>query len=77
MLCALPALWVGLIYEPQAQAQALALVSDWTAEEREYLRVEVGRGWRERVEGEGKELCVLTSRSMPALLTLLLIGPFQ
>ena len=48
MLCALPALWVGLIYEPQAQAQALALVSDWTAEEREYLRVEVrglgGRG---------------------------------
>ena len=50
MLCALPALWVGLIYEPQAQAQALALVSDWTAEEREYLRVEVrGLG-----EGEGR-----------------------
>ena len=41
MLCALPALWVGLIYEPEAQAQALALISDWTAEEREYLRVEV------------------------------------
>ena len=44
MLCALPALWVGLIYEPEAQAQALALISDWTAEEREYLRVEVRGG---------------------------------
>ena len=41
MLCALPALWVGLIYDSQAQARALDLVSDWTAEEREYLRVEV------------------------------------
>ena len=44
MLCALPALWVGLIYEPEAQAQALDLISDWTAEEREYLRVEVREG---------------------------------
>jgi glutamate--cysteine ligase len=43
MLCALPALWVGLIYEPRAQAEALSLISDWTAEEREYLRVEVPR----------------------------------
>ncbi|MEW5305396.1 MAG: hypothetical protein WDW36_007938 [Sanguina aurantia] len=41
MICALSALWVGLIYEDQAQRESLALVSDWTAEEREYLRVEV------------------------------------
>jgi glutamate--cysteine ligase len=43
MICALPALWVGLIYEPQAQSEALALISDWTAEEREMLRVQVPR----------------------------------
>lgn len=41
MICALSALWVGLIYEDQAQRESLALISDWTAEEREYLRVEV------------------------------------
>ncbi|KAG2435053.1 hypothetical protein HYH02_012050 [Chlamydomonas schloesseri] len=43
MLCALPALWVGLIYEPEAQRQALALIEDWTPAEREYLRTEVTR----------------------------------
>lgn len=43
MLCGLPALWVGLIYEPEAQRQALALIQDWTAEEREFLRVETPR----------------------------------
>ncbi|KAL6759220.1 gamma-glutamylcysteine synthetase [Haematococcus lacustris] len=40
MLCALPALWVGLLYDAQAQSEALALVSDWTEEEREYQRRE-------------------------------------
>eukprot|EP00195_Chlamydomonas_chlamydogama_P012078 CAMPEP_0202896458 /NCGR_PEP_ID=MMETSP1392-20130828/5462_1 /ASSEMBLY_ACC=CAM_ASM_000868 /TAXON_ID=225041 /ORGANISM="Chlamydomonas chlamydogama, Strain SAG 11-48b" /LENGTH=492 /DNA_ID=CAMNT_0049581827 /DNA_START=127 /DNA_END=1605 /DNA_ORIENTATION=- len=43
MLCALPAFWVGLIYEPEAQRQALDLIADWTPAEREYLRVEVPR----------------------------------
>lgn len=41
MICALPALWVGLIYEPQAQAQALELISGWSQEDRDYLRTEV------------------------------------
>lgn len=41
LICALPALWTGLLYEPQAQAQAAALVADWTAEERLYLRRQV------------------------------------
>lgn len=41
MLCALPALWVGLIYDDEAQRQALALVSDWTDAERDYLKVAV------------------------------------
>lgn len=43
LICALPALWVGLIYDQQAQAEALALISGWTQEEREYLRDEVPR----------------------------------
>lgn len=38
MICALPALWVGLIYEPQAQAEALDLISSWTQDDRDYLR---------------------------------------
>jgi glutamate--cysteine ligase len=37
-ICALPALWVGLLYDEQALAQAWALVADWTIEEREALR---------------------------------------
>ncbi len=43
MLCSLPAFWVGLIYDEEAQRQALELISDWTAEEREYLRVTAPR----------------------------------
>jgi glutamate--cysteine ligase len=43
LICALPALWVGLIYDAQAQAEALDLISDWTREEREHLRREVPR----------------------------------
>jgi glutamate--cysteine ligase len=38
MICALPALWVGLIYEPQAQAEALDLISSWSQDDRDYLR---------------------------------------
>jgi glutamate--cysteine ligase len=39
-LCALPALWVGLIYNQTALDAAWDLCRDWTNEEREYLRVE-------------------------------------
>jgi glutamate--cysteine ligase len=38
MLSALPALWVGLFYDPQALDAAWDLVKDWTAEERQALR---------------------------------------
>jgi gamma-glutamylcysteine synthetase len=38
LICALPALWVGLIYEPQAQAEALDLISSWSQDDRDYLR---------------------------------------
>jgi glutamate--cysteine ligase len=43
MICALPALWVGLLYDAAAQAEAAALIADWTQDERDYLRVEVPR----------------------------------
>jgi glutamate--cysteine ligase len=42
-LCALPALWVGLLYDSAALDAAWALVRDWTAEERESLRADVSR----------------------------------
>ncbi len=42
-LCALPALWVGLLYDGSALDAAWDLVKDWTAEERETLRNEVPR----------------------------------
>ncbi|MEM1277455.1 MAG: glutamate--cysteine ligase [Pseudomonadota bacterium] len=39
-LCALPAFWVGLIYEQTALDAAWDLVKDWTAEERDQLRID-------------------------------------
>jgi glutamate--cysteine ligase len=42
-LCALPALWVGLLYDRTALAAAADLVADWTAEERERMRRDVPR----------------------------------
>eukprot|EP00897_Mesotaenium_endlicherianum_P009515 jgi/Mesen1/8592/ME000005S08560 len=40
-LCALPAFWVGLLYDRESLAAALELVSDWTERERAMLRVKV------------------------------------
>ncbi|MFI4986987.1 MAG: glutamate--cysteine ligase [Alphaproteobacteria bacterium] len=42
-LCALPALWVGLLYDRTAQDAAWQLVKDWTLADHEYLRREVPR----------------------------------
>ena len=42
-ICALPALWVGLLYDSDAQTAAWDLCKDWTLEEHEYLRAEVPR----------------------------------
>ena len=44
-ICALPALWVGLLYDGEALNGAEALTADWTAEE--------VAGMRETVPGEG------------------------
>ena len=40
-LCALPALWVGVLYDAQSLAAAEGLVADWSEAERAYLRDEV------------------------------------
>ncbi|MBT4006678.1 MAG: glutamate--cysteine ligase [Rhodospirillales bacterium] len=40
-ICALPAFWVGLLYDAEAQAAAAALISDWQQADHEYLRAEV------------------------------------
>lgn len=42
-LCALPALWVGLLYCPDALDAAWDIVKGWTAEDRNHLRTEVPR----------------------------------
>lgn len=42
-LCALPAFWVGLLYDDDARNRASELIADWTQEEHEYLRAEVPR----------------------------------
>ena len=42
-ICALPAFWVGLLYDNQALDAAWDLVKHWTIEEREQLRRDVPR----------------------------------
>ncbi|MCB9959902.1 MAG: glutamate--cysteine ligase [Rhodospirillaceae bacterium] len=42
-ICALPALWVGLLYDDDALGEAWELVADWTADERAALRATVPR----------------------------------
>jgi glutamate--cysteine ligase len=42
-ICALPALWTGLLYDKEALDGALALIRDWTEQERQGLRDRVPR----------------------------------
>ena len=42
-ICALPALWVGLLYDDAALAAAWDVAKDWTKEAREALRVDAAR----------------------------------
>ncbi|MBF0401905.1 MAG: glutamate--cysteine ligase [Magnetococcales bacterium] len=42
-LCALPALWKGLLYDDEAREAAWALVADWSLEEREQIHQAVPR----------------------------------
>jgi glutamate--cysteine ligase len=42
-ICALPGLWVGLLYDQQSLDAAWDMVRDWSAEERQTLREDVPR----------------------------------
>jgi glutamate--cysteine ligase len=42
-LCALPAFWVGLLYDAEARRRALDLIGDWSEEDRRGLRDAVPR----------------------------------
>jgi glutamate--cysteine ligase len=51
-LCALPALWTGLLYDQPALDAAWDIVKDWTAAEREQLRDDVPRlGFAAEIRG--------------------------
>jgi glutamate--cysteine ligase len=51
-LCALAALWIGLLYDPAAQAAAWDLCKDWTIEQREALRGDAARlGLKAQIAG--------------------------
>ena len=51
-LCALPALWVGLLYHAPSLAAAWDLCKDWTAEERDQLRHDAAKhGLRAELRG--------------------------
>ncbi len=43
IICGLPALWVGLLYDADTLDAAWQMVRDWTPEEHAYLRAEVPR----------------------------------
>jgi glutamate--cysteine ligase len=55
-ICALPALWVGLLYDSQALDEAWDLVKHWSIQEREKLRHEVPRLALEAVTPDGASM---------------------
>ncbi|WP_265528823.1 glutamate--cysteine ligase [Sphingomicrobium marinum] len=55
-ICALPALWVGLLYDQNALDAAWDLVKDWTIEEREELRSSVPKLALEATVPDGRSM---------------------
>jgi glutamate--cysteine ligase len=55
-ICALPALWVGLLYDTQALDAAWDLVKHWTIEQREKLRHEVPKLGLKAVTPDGETM---------------------
>lgn len=52
-LCALPAFWVGLLYDDAAQAEALALIKDWSLEDLRAMRDNVpAMGLTTEIQGQ-------------------------
>ena len=71
-LCALPALWVGVLYDSGALDAAWDMVKDWTAEERQRLRDEVPRlGLKAKIRGRtvqdlAKDMLALSHKGLEA-----------
>jgi glutamate--cysteine ligase len=61
-ICALPALWVGLLYDGQALDAAWDLVKHWSIGERERLRHEVPRLALDAVTPDGQSMRDFASR---------------
>ena len=66
-ICALPAFWVGLLYDGAALDAAYALVADWTEEERQSLRdavptIGLRTGFRNRTVGDIARDCLAIAR---------------
>jgi glutamate--cysteine ligase len=71
-LCALPAFWVGLLYDQGALDGAWDLAKGWTAEERDRLRHDAGKlGLRAEIRGRSlrdlaRDLLVLARAGLQA-----------
>jgi glutamate--cysteine ligase len=55
-ICALPALWVGLLYDSQALDEAWELVKHWHIDEREKLRHDVPRLALDAITPDGQSM---------------------
>jgi len=73
MICALPALWKGLLYDAGAREAAWRLVADWSRDEREQAQLEVARhGLGARIAGRSaldwaRELVAISSEGLRAI----------
>src|SRR6059058_106254 len=63
-ICALPALWVGLLYDSEALYAAWELVKHWSIGERERLRHEVPRLALDAVTPDGHSMCEFAARML-------------
>lgn len=64
-LCALPALWIGLLYDQEVLDAAWDLVRDWTAEDHDRLRADVPRvGLRATIRGRSVRDIAVETLSM-------------
>lgn len=61
-ICALPALWVGLLYDPSALDAAWDLVKGWTVEAQQQLRAEVPKLALKATAPDGRPLRDLARR---------------
>ena len=81
LICALPALWKGILYASDAREAAWELVKDWTREERQEAQIAVAReGLAARIAGKSvldlaRELVEISSRGLVSLLEVGIVAP--